>query len=187
MVLDPDKNVNPKCLFCNEDIGFDRTKRVRHIGRHMEEIAFAIVTKPYEKWDFYSVPSEKYLDGQGPWHSEPNWYPCTCHDCGLVELHTVAERAKHFVSIHGLSVAAARAQFGGGYQCHHSNNLEQRPCNTVYSSPVDLETLLFFHTKRIKSLCERCKQEDSRLTMSSYSYKQRIMLPKGQISCGLCG
>ena len=135
MVPDPNKNVDPKCVFCNEDLGFDRPKRVRHIGRHMEEIAFAIVTKPYEKWDFYSMSSEMYLDGQGPWNSEPTWYPCICYDCG-VEIHTVAEREKHFVSVHGLSVAAARAQSSGGYQCRCSNSLEQPPCNTAKQSTL---------------------------------------------------
>ena len=54
---DPTENVNLECPFCNEDIGFDLIERVRHIGRHMEEIAFAIVTKPYEEWDFYSDSS----------------------------------------------------------------------------------------------------------------------------------
>ena len=99
--LDPSKNENSKCLFCNENIAFGRTERVRHMGRHMEEIAFTVVTKPYEEWDFYSMSSERYLDAQGPWHSER-----VCHDCSLI-MNTVAERAKHFVSVHGLSVAAA--------------------------------------------------------------------------------
>jgi Fungal Zn(2)-Cys(6) binuclear cluster domain len=28
-----------------------------HLGRHMEEIAFAVVTKPYDDWEFYSDSS----------------------------------------------------------------------------------------------------------------------------------
>ena len=104
--LDPSKNENSKCLFCNENIAFGRTERVRHIGRHMEEIAFTVVTKPYEEWDFYSMSSERYLDAQGPWHSEPTWYPYACRDCSLI-MNTVAERAEHFVSVHGLSFVAA--------------------------------------------------------------------------------
>ncbi|KAK0510609.1 hypothetical protein JMJ35_007041 [Cladonia borealis] len=56
-------DLDPRCSFCSEDIGLDRSNRERHIGRHMEEIAFAVVTKPYEEWDFYSGPSEKHLDG----------------------------------------------------------------------------------------------------------------------------
>ena len=122
MLLDSNKNVNSECVFCNEDLGFDPPKRVRHIGRHMEEIAFAIVTKPYEEWDFYSMSSERYLDGQGPGYSEHFWYPCICYYCG-VKIHTIAERAKHLVSVHGLSVAAASAQSGGGYQCRCFDSL----------------------------------------------------------------
>ena len=180
---DPNKNADQKCLFCNEDIGFGRTERGRHIGRHMEEIAFAIVTKPYEEWDFYSVSSERYFDGQGLGHSEPTWYPCICYDCG-VKIHTVAERAKHFVSFHGLSVAAARAQSGGGYQCHCSNSLEQSPCNTIFSSPMDLKTHVFiFHSKGRKFVCERCNWENS-LLRTRYTTKWTTA---DRLQCGLCG
>ena len=189
MVLDPNKNMDPKCIFCSEDLGFDRTKRVRHIGRHMEEIAFAIVTKPYEAWDFYSVSSERYLDGQGLWHSKPTWYPCICHDCGL-KLHTVAERAKHFVSIHGLSVAEARAQSGGGHQCHRSNIRGQPPCNTLFSTPMDLKTHVFIsHTKGGKIFCERCNWGDLLLS-TCYSTRWRTLYSINaaeQVQCGLCG
>lgn len=189
-----DKNVNPNCLFCAEDIGLNRTNRGRHIGRHMEEIAFAIVTKPYEEWEFYSEPSDKNLDGlslDGPslWHSEPTWYPCICHDCGL-KLHTVAERAKHFVSIHGLSVAAARALFGGGHQCHRSSNLEPRPCNMVYSSPLDLKTHNFIsHTEGRRLVCVRCKQKNLLLMNSSHrdEWTPASRLEVQQVQCGLCG
>ena len=53
------------CPFCDEKT--DRGTRARgdHLGRHMEEIAFAVVTKPYEDWDFYStssLPSEHATD-----------------------------------------------------------------------------------------------------------------------------
>ena len=50
------------------------------------------------------------------------------------QINTVAGRATHFVNIHGLSVAAARAQSGGGYQRRCSNSLEQLPCNTAKQS-----------------------------------------------------
>ena len=42
----------PDCLFCGEKL--PDTDRGRHVGRHMEEIAFLVVTKPYEDWEFYS-------------------------------------------------------------------------------------------------------------------------------------
>ena len=43
-----------ECIFCGELLPASLTVRGRHIGRHMEEIAFAVVTKPYEAWAFYS-------------------------------------------------------------------------------------------------------------------------------------
>lgn len=182
-------NVDPECLFCNDYRGFDRTERVRHIGRHMEEIAFAIVTKPYEEWDFYSVSSERCPDGQDLWHSEPAWYPCICHNCGL-RLHTVAERAEHFVSIHGLSVAAAQAEFGGGHQCHRPDNLEQRPCNLVFSSLMDLKMHVFIsHTEGRRFVCGGCCLESS-LTSTPWVTKPKMfyVLPAmDEVQCGLCG
>ena len=181
-------HLDPRYPFCSEDIGRIRTNRGRHIGRHMEEIAFAVVTKPYEEWDFYSSPSERHLDDPSlstavSWYSEPTWYPCICYDCRL-ELHTVVERAKHFVSIHGLSVAAAQAQFGGGYQCHHSSNLGQRPCNNIYSSPMDLNTHQFdYHTEGRRLLCVECTQIYERKGICLVRY----YVVKEQVLCGICG
>ena len=49
------------CLFCNEALPVsyrgDLKQHARHIGRHMEEVAFSVLTKPYEDWDFYSDSS----------------------------------------------------------------------------------------------------------------------------------
>ena len=45
------------CVFCGEQTGGKTNSREKHIGRHMEEIAFAVVRKPYEEWDFYSDAS----------------------------------------------------------------------------------------------------------------------------------
>lgn len=41
------------CLFCGERIESGRENLARHVGRHMEEISFAVVTKPYEEWASY--------------------------------------------------------------------------------------------------------------------------------------
>ena len=48
---------NTECLFCGQDKLHVEGSRRRHIERHMEEVAFAIVSKPYEEWDFYSDSS----------------------------------------------------------------------------------------------------------------------------------
>ena len=45
-----------ECIFCGENVGY---LSARHIGRHMEEIAFAVVAKPYEDWEFYSDPPSR--------------------------------------------------------------------------------------------------------------------------------
>ena len=50
---------HPKsCVFCEEVLSWaDRRDHSRHVARHMEEIAFMVVTKPYEDWDFYTDAS----------------------------------------------------------------------------------------------------------------------------------
>ena len=52
------------CVFCGEMLSFaDLKDRSRHVPRHMEEIAFTVVTKQYEDWDFYSDASSVKYEG----------------------------------------------------------------------------------------------------------------------------
>ena len=52
------------CAFCEEVLSnYDRIDRSRHLARHMEEIAFTVVPKPYEDWDFYSDTSSVNYQG----------------------------------------------------------------------------------------------------------------------------
>ena len=52
------------CVFCEEVLSIaDLKVRGRHVARHMEEIAFTVVTKPYEDWDFYSDASSVKYEG----------------------------------------------------------------------------------------------------------------------------
>ena len=50
------------CLFCNEALSAshreDSKLHAWHLGRHMEEVAFGVLTKPYEEWDFYYDSSQ---------------------------------------------------------------------------------------------------------------------------------
>jgi hypothetical protein len=46
-----------KCLFCSEQISPGKQNLARHVGQHMEEISFAVVTKPYDNWKFYDDTS----------------------------------------------------------------------------------------------------------------------------------
>lgn len=55
----PTQENTMSCIFCREVLSATRTKRAEHLGRHMEEIAFSVLTKPYEDWDFYSDSSTK--------------------------------------------------------------------------------------------------------------------------------
>ena len=48
---------NVTCIFCGEKTGTGDNSREAHIGRHMEEIAFSVVSKPYDEWEFYSDSS----------------------------------------------------------------------------------------------------------------------------------
>ena len=52
------------CPFCGERMDRGELTRGKHLGRHMEEIAFAVVTKPYEDWDFYSTSSLRTMIGE---------------------------------------------------------------------------------------------------------------------------
>ena len=45
------------CIFCGEATVGENNNREKHIGRHMEEIAFAVVRKPVDQWEFYSDSS----------------------------------------------------------------------------------------------------------------------------------
>lgn len=47
------------CLFCGQRTthGTGKNSRGRHVGQHMEEIAFMVVPKAYEDWEFYSEAS----------------------------------------------------------------------------------------------------------------------------------
>ena len=52
------------CVFCEEVLSnYNWKDRTRHLARHMEEIAFTVVTKPYEDWDFYSDASSVKIQG----------------------------------------------------------------------------------------------------------------------------
>ena len=62
------------CVFCGEVLPEAKCEeRSRHVGRHMEEIAFTVVTKPYEEWDFYSdASSARYRDTHKPCNISPS-------------------------------------------------------------------------------------------------------------------
>ena len=66
-ILKPEKRARrvTACPLCGDNIEVTRRLLGRHIGRHMEEIAFLSVTKPYEEWKFYDdTSSSQSIDHQ---------------------------------------------------------------------------------------------------------------------------
>ena len=55
----PIENQSFVCPFCGTRLGGGKgpDSRGRHVGRHMEEIAFTVVSKVYSDWEFYSDSS----------------------------------------------------------------------------------------------------------------------------------
>ncbi|KAL8714822.1 MAG: hypothetical protein Q9220_001335 [cf. Caloplaca sp. 1 TL-2023] len=47
-------NLPEECMFCQQSTGKRVKDYIRHISRHMEEIAFVVVPRQYEDWAFYS-------------------------------------------------------------------------------------------------------------------------------------
>jgi hypothetical protein len=42
------------CVFCGEDLALTLRARFSHVGRHIVEISFTVIPRPYEDWEFYS-------------------------------------------------------------------------------------------------------------------------------------
>ena len=83
------------CSFCQEKFPrSDVSQSARHLGRHMEEIAFAVVPKAYEEWEFYSDSSE------GQPAPKDFIYACTfigCHE----QFRNKSDWILHEFNVHG--------------------------------------------------------------------------------------
>jgi hypothetical protein len=51
--------ISTKCPFCQELIAPGTLPLAHHIGRHMEEVSYAVVSKPHEDWQFYGDTSSE--------------------------------------------------------------------------------------------------------------------------------
>ncbi|KAL9636572.1 MAG: hypothetical protein Q9204_002207 [Flavoplaca sp. TL-2023a] len=78
------------CPFCQEIVPVHKRALGRHLGRHMEEIAFTVVPKPYEDWDFYSDSSKQSPKSFGPTFNASIKYLSYLH---LAELHRDRHRS----------------------------------------------------------------------------------------------
>ena len=75
-LVEEKRKASIKCLFCGQQTteGRGQGSRAWHVGSHMEEIAFIVVPRAYEGWDFYSDSSSSDA-GIGA-SKEPDWnYP----------------------------------------------------------------------------------------------------------------
>lgn len=63
------------CVFCTESLSGKERDNIRHVARHMEEMAFSIVSRQYEQWDFYTDGGSREEGSTGspeePSHIQP--------------------------------------------------------------------------------------------------------------------
>ena len=98
------------CLFCGQQTteGRGQYSRGRHVGQHMEEIAFMVVPKAYEDWEFYSEASSGIqTGGHTPWLYYQNRLSSQQSDCQV-------------------------------HRCEKINPATRKPCNAVFSRSYDL-------------------------------------------------
>ena len=130
------------CCFCREQFpSRDKTQLGRHVGRHMEEIAFAIVPKTYEVWEFYSDSSEGQPLPEGP----P--FICTFAQCSQYFV-SKSDRTRHETAAHWF------------WRCGElATNSNIRECASIFHSKHDFQdhlrdTHLITDTKVIKKFLE---------------------------------
>ena len=113
------------CLFCGKvlsEAGWEGWEELsRHIGRHMEEIAFTIVTKPYEDWEFYSDASDASTD--------LNPYRCQVSTCSDIHFSSAACLLRHEREAHWMHRRRAKpflCKFEGCERAHENHGFPRR-------------------------------------------------------------
>ena len=82
------------CLFCGQRTteGRGKNSRGRHVGQHMEEIAFMVVPKAYEGWEFYSEASSGIQTDSHTFYNlsrlSSDQSGCQVHKCEKINLST---------------------------------------------------------------------------------------------------
>ena len=127
------KETSITCLFCQEVLPRRPWgTRSQHIGRHMEEIAFSVVRKPCEDWDFYTDSS---IDSaKGTYYCECTNYRtgvrCNTVFCKIKDLRHHEEVVHHFATpqpcneISSTTKSACRQLFESWHQyMHHGPHL----------------------------------------------------------------
>lgn len=145
------------CLFCPERISSVCTRnRARHIGRHMEEIAFAVVPKAYEDWEFYSDSSEGQTKDTIPILSR---MPSPFGNTSTSSKHPTNQ--------------------SGPYKCGKINPSTGKPCNTLFSRAYDLtrheDTI--HNSRKEKIRCEYCVEEKMFSRRDALTRHMRVVHP----------
>ena len=98
-----------QCPFCGEAYSWPAPQ---HYGRHMEEIAFSVVSKPYENWSFYtdSLSGEnssevRQDDSLNPFQCRKTYIPSQS-SCN-VRLASLEKRQEHEDSFHTAKYACS--------------------------------------------------------------------------------
>ena len=148
------------CLFCREILSkAKRDERARHVGRHMEEIAFSVVTKPYEDWEFYtdsSGMSNKDVDLNLTYRDTnfPYYAPFACFP---------PERTSGY----GLHI------------CEHINHFTGKPCNSVWARQYDLvrHEDSIHNNRKQKVRCHICPEEKTFARNDALNRHMRVVHP----------
>ena len=139
------------CLFCGllTTEGRGQHSRGRHVGQHMEEIAFMVVPKAYEDWEFYSEASSGIQPDKHT-HNLFTQYSLSSHRC---------DRQMH--------------------RCEKNNPSTGKPCNTVFSRAYDLtrheDTI--HNSRKQKVRCQFCMEDKTFSRMDALTRHMRVVHP----------
>ena len=148
---------NNPCPFCQETVSaYNRRSRGRHLGRHMEEIAFAVVPKAYEDWEFYSDSSR----------DSPRRQTSKTIECAK-EPHIPAPSELY------------RDKIVGPYKCVRVNPSTGKSCNVEFSRAYDLtrheDTIHCARKQKIR--CDYCDEEKKFTRRDTLARHMRVVHP----------
>ena len=148
---------NDSCPFCQETLSlYNNRSRDRHVGRHMEEIAFAVVPKAYEDWEFYS-------DSSGDIPRRP-----TSTMTDYAEAAHVPAPSETY-----------RDTVMGPYRCEKVNPSTGKSCNVESSRAYDLtrheDTIHCARKQKIR--CDYCDEEKKFIHRDALAHHMRVVHP----------
>lgn len=197
------------CPFCHEYTGSGKNSRRDHIGRHMEEVAFAVVSTPYAEWDFYSASTLSSLQTTSRFPSAfSNDFPLQSLDLSKSEDKrlTSTESNPRIVDLKGIEnepverLRSVESQSRGDLdsqrvsECRYLDPSTGRNCNIVYSRQKDfnrhIATVHFAAKDKLR--CSFCSTKEifprkSGLTRHMKSKHPGIPWSIRPSQCPVCG